>query len=173
MYFFENYSYNIVKYDLINKFHYKELSKIPKLQAIILQFNLKKYDLKLLIVSLAALELITAQKGFLTKSKTASVSLKIRKGQPVGCKITLRKTKMFEFFFKLLNRIKIERKITNVKVSTLNTFSFKIPSILIFNELEKNYQFFKNLKNLNITIIMSTKNKEDFFFFLQTFKIKT
>ena len=75
MYFFENYSYNIVKYDLINKFHYKELSKIPKLQTIILQFNLKKYDLKLLIISLAALELITAQKGFLTKSKTASLSL--------------------------------------------------------------------------------------------------
>jgi large subunit ribosomal protein L5 len=172
MYFFENYNYNVVKYDLINKFHYKKLAKIPKLQAIILQFNLKKYDLKLLITSLAALELITSQKGFLKKSKMASVSLKIRKGQPVGCKITLRKNKMFEFFFKLLNRITIERKITSVKVSTLKTFSFKIPSILIFTELEKNYQFFKNLKNLNITIITSTKSKEDFFFLLQTLKIK-
>lgn len=173
MYFFENYNYNIVKYDLINKFHYKELVKIPKLQAIVLQFNLKKYDLKLLVISLAALELITAQKGFLTKSKTASVSFKIRKGQPVGCKITLRKNKMFEFFFKLLNQISIERKINNIKVSTLKAFSFKIPSILIFNELEKNYQFFKNLKNLNVTIIMSNKSKEDFFFLLQTYKIKT
>jgi large subunit ribosomal protein L5 len=173
MYFFENYNYNIVKYDLINKFHYKELVKIPKLQAIILQFNLKKYDLKLLVTSLAALELITAQKGFLTKSKTASVSFKIRKGQPVGCKITLRKNKMLEFFFKLLNQIAIERKINSIKVSTLKAFSFKIPSILIFNELEKNYQFFKNLKNLNVTILMSSKNKEDFFFLLQTYKIKT
>lgn len=168
MHFFENYNYNIVKYDLINKFYYKELKKIPKIQAIVLQFNTKKYDLKLLITSMAALELIAGQKGVLTKSKVASVSFKIRKGQPVGCKITLKKNRMAEFFLRLLNQIKIENKINSLK-----TFSFKISNVLIFNELEKNYQFFKNLKSLNITIITSATCKEDFYFLLQSLKIKT
>ena len=173
MHFFEHYNENIVKYDLINKFRYKNLVDIPKLRFISLQFNLKKYDQKQLTSALAALELITLQKGSLIASKVSSVSLKIRKGQPVGCKVILRRDKMLQFMTKLMNIILIENK--KVKESTpvcYNSFSFKISNTLIFSELEKNYQFFKNLKNLDVSIITTPTNYKSFLFLLKSYKIK-
>ena len=173
MHFFEHYNENIVKYDLINKFRYKNLIDIPKLRFISLRFNLKKYDLKQLISALAALELITLQKGSLLTSKVSSVSLKIRKGQPVGCKVVLRRDKMLQFLTKLVNKIIIENKeVKQLTTLNYNLFSFKISNILIFNELEKNYQFFKNLKNLDISIATTPTDFESFLFLLKSYKIK-
>jgi large subunit ribosomal protein L5 len=96
---FENYYINIIKYDLVNKFYYKNHKKIPKLNKIILNFNCKNINFKLLISSIIALELITTQKSIITSSKKSNITLKIRKGNPIGCKVTLRKEKMYFFFF--------------------------------------------------------------------------
>jgi|TARA_B110000967_G_C18901297_1_gene575447 large subunit ribosomal protein L5 len=173
MHFFEHYNENIVKYDLINKFRYKNLTKIPKLNFISLRFNFKKSDLKQLIAALIALELITFQKGSLIESKVSSVSLKIREGQPVGCKVVLRRLKMLEFLTKLINKIVIEnKKIKRSKIFNYNSFSFKISNVLIFNELEKNYQFFKNLKGLDINISTTPTDFKNFLFLLKSHKIK-
>jgi len=173
MHFFEHYNENIVKYDLINKFRYKNLTKIPKLNFISLRFNFKKSDLKQLIAALIALELITFQKGSLIESKVSSVSLKIREGQPVGCKVVLRRLKMLEFLTELINKIVIEnKKIKRSKIFNYNSFSFKISNVLIFNELEKNYQFFKNLKGLDINISTTPTDFKNFLFLLKSHKIK-
>ena len=69
MHFLDQYYNNNIKYDLLNKFEYKNIQEIPKLQKILVNFKIKKYDFNLLISSLVALEFITTQKGVLTKSK--------------------------------------------------------------------------------------------------------
>jgi large subunit ribosomal protein L5 len=174
MHFFEYYNENVVKYDLVNKFRYKNLTNIPKLKFISLRFNFKRYDLKQLIAALTALELITSQKGSLLESRVSSVSLKIRKGQPIGCKVILRRVKMKQFLAKLINKIIIENKTANQETNfACNMFSFKISNVLIFSELEKNYQFFKNLKGLDISIATTAVNFKSFMFLIKSHKIKT
>ena len=165
----KHYNENIVKYDLINKFNYKTLTKIPKLKFITLSFKLKRCDVKSLVSSLAALQLITCQKGVLTTSKISNISLKIRQGQPVGCKITLRKSKMNLFLIQLVNKNFRQQIFTPQK--SCNLFSVKLGNVLIFNELEQNYQFFNNLSNLNINIATTECTFNEFVFLLKSYKL--
>ena len=172
MKFLKNYSKSIVKYDLINKFTYKKISNIPKLEKIILNFTFKKYEFKSLLSSLVALELLTFQRPTVTKSKVSNISLKVRKGNPIGCKLTLRKNNMFNFFFKLLNEFfKTTGKKVSSKKQKNKSFSFMIKNILIFDELEKNYRFFKNLSNLNVTLVTNSRNTNSLLFLLKSYKI--
>jgi large subunit ribosomal protein L5 len=175
MNFFESYYNNIIKYDFINKFYYKNHKKIPKLNKIILNFNCKNINLKLLISSIVALELITAQKSVLISSKKSNITLKIRKGNPIGCKVTLRKEKMYIFFFRLVSEIfpnlKMFNGFLNKKLKkSLNSFSFKIPKILFLYELENYYQFFKDLPYLQIVIVTDSLSSFELIFFLKSFK---
>lgn len=173
MHFFEHYNKNIVKYDSINKFRYKNLTKIPDLMFISLRFNFNKFDLKQILSALTALELVTLQKGSLITSKISSVSLKIRKGQPIGCKVVLRNMKMLLFLTKVLGKLIIENKKSKQPLGLdCNIFSFKISNILIFQCLEKNYQFFKNLKSLNVSVVTTSTNFKNFLFLVKSYKIK-
>jgi len=175
MYFFKKFYLKTIKYILINKFIYKKLQIIPKLKKIVLNFSSKTTDMKKLFTGLLALELITNQKGILTNTKTFITSIKIRKGNPVGCKLTIQKNKIF----KILNNIifKILPKLQNIKKFILNQikkntlfFNFKLYNIFNFSELEKHYYFFKNLFELNITIILISKKKREFIFFCKLFQ---
>jgi len=165
----KHYNENIVKYDLINKFSHKTLGKIPKLKFITLNFKLKKCDVKSLVCSLAALQLITQQKGALTTSKISNISLKIRKGQPVGCKLTLRKSKLNRFLFQLVNKDFRQQVFDSQKLC--NLFSIKLKNVLVFDELEQNYQFFNNLSNLNINIGTTDCTFDEFVFLLKSYKL--
>ena len=108
--YFLNYFYNKnLKLDLINKFFYTDLKKLPKLKKIIVNFQCETTELKSIASSLLALELITKQKGILTKAKQPNLFLKIRKGNPKGCKLFIKKTSMLKFFTK--NIIEIFPKI--------------------------------------------------------------
>ena len=91
MHFLEYYYNNVIKFDLINRFNYKNLKNIPKLEKIVLNFGCKTFELKKLSLSLLSLQLITDKKGILTVSKKPNIVLKIRKGNPVGCKVILTK----------------------------------------------------------------------------------
>lgn len=186
MRFLKNYTKNFVKYDLLLKFNdYKKISQIPKLKKIILSYEFKKYDFKLLLSSIVALELITAQKSSIIKSKVSNISLKIRKGNPIGCKVTLRRKFMDSFFFKLLNELllkiqKIELNLNKIESNLIThendknkTFTFKVKKGLIFTELEYNYQVFKFLPDLNINIVTDTKNYKELFTILKLYKILT
>lgn len=171
MRFITQYSKNIINYDFINKFQFKKLKSIPKIDYVNLYFNFKKSDIKLIVSALLALEVLTFQKGSLILTKSSNISLKLKKGNPIGCKVTLRKNKINLFILKLLNTTipKQSKKIlTNKKA-----FSFKLNNILNFSELEKNYQFFKNLLALNITIKLTTNNIKELNFLLKSLKLIT
>lgn len=111
MSFFEAYNRKIIKYDLVNTFIYRNLMQMPKLEKIILNFGYPKSKLKNLISGLLALEFLSSKKGEITKSKHLNIFLKIKKGNPVGCKIVLKKSIMNLFYLKLMTSIfpKIKR----------------------------------------------------------------
>lgn len=179
MHFLEHFYIKTLKYDLVNKFFYRNTKKLPKLKKIILNFGCKTSDIKYLASSLLALELITNQKGTMTTTKHSNILLKIRKGNPTGCKITLRKNKMLNYFSKILIEIfpklknfegfKVSRKIKK------NYFSYELYDTFNFNELEEHYYLFNNLSRLNVTIVTSTKTKKELLFILKSlqFPIKT
>ena len=166
------YYENIVKYDLLNKFQYKNIQQLPKLKKITLSLRCKTSDFKQLFSSLIALELITSQKSIINKSKVSNVSFKIRKGNPVGCKLTLRKKNMYNFFTKILLQLlphsKLINKLSNKNVK--NSISFEFNKILFFPELENQYQFFNKLLNLHVVIVTSSKSYDELKFLLNSFK---
>lgn len=166
----------IIKYDLVNKFLYQNIEKLPKLTKISLNFGYdnKNFNLKSLALAMLALELITKQKGKLTSFKNTKISIKIRKGYPVGCKVTLRKTAMYEFFFKLL--INVFPKIKNfygitIKKNQTNAISFKLKNTSSFDELEKHHNIFKNLPLLDITFITNTQNQKELLYLIISHKL--
>ena len=176
MNYLQNYYNNIVKYDLINKFRYKNINNLPKVNAIVLSFNYKTNNLKQLISSLIALELIGEQKPIFTKSKVPVISLKIRKGNPIGCKLILRKSYLNNFLDKLLNEIFCDLKLAInskqiIKNKFIPTFTLKLKNNLNFSILETHYQIFKNLSNLNIVFVTNAKNLSEFIFLLKSYKI--
>lgn len=170
---FLNYFYTkTLKSDLINKFYYIDLKKLPNLKHIILNFSCKTTELKTLAVHLLALELISNQKGTITVSKRPNILLKIRKGNPTGCKVTLRKTRMVNFLSKSFN--KVFPKIKNFNGIVIshkiekNAFSFSVKDSLTFPELAEHYYLFNNLSNINLSCIANINTKEEMLFFLKS-----
>ena len=127
-----------------------------------------------LTASLLALELITHQKGVITKTKLPNVLLKIKRGSPSGCKVTLRKARMLNFLIKLVtNGFSKIKNFDGFKVSKKtrkDSFSFELSETLIYSELEKNYYLFNKLKKLGVTIVLDTSLKQELVFFLRSFQ---
>lgn len=174
MNFLEIFYIKTLRYDLINKFSYNTIKKLPKIKKIVLNFGCKATEIKYISESLLALELITDQKGLITINKRPNMILKLRKGNPTGCKVTLNKFKMFNFFNVTL--INVFPKIKNFNGFSLkqkikkNTFSYKIHNTSVFTELEKHYFLFNNLPKLDITIITNSNSKKEFVFLLKSMK---
>ena len=169
MNFLTQYQNKIVKYDLINTFNYKLLPKLPEIEHITLSLKVKKPNIKFLSSAMIALTLLTSQKGSLTKSKISNISLKIRKGHPIGCKITLRKKNMNMFLFELLNKILATTCIKTIE--TNNLFSINVRNALIFPDIEKNYQFFKNLPCLDVNIKTTKCTLNEFKYLINSYKL--
>lgn len=175
MYFLTSYVCKLLPYDLINTFYYQNLKQVPKLKEIILNFGYKRTNFKHIVSGLLALEFISHQKSKLTKSKNVCVFLKIKKGNPVGCKVVLKKKIMDLFYSELI--ITIFPKIKHFKTiqyqqnfRTTKSISLKLKNPLIFEMLENQYQFFKNVPNLNITLLTNSKSRNELIFLLKSTK---
>lgn len=174
MHFIENFYFKTLKYDLANKFTYNNLSQLPKLKKIILNFGSKTANMKHLASGLLALELIANQKSVLTTTKKSNILLKIRKGNPAGCKLTLQKYNLFSFFRKIIFEVFPKLKNfngfhQNRKIKK-NAFSYEIHDTFSFSELEGHYYFFNNLPKLNVTIVTTAANKKELAFILKSLR---
>lgn len=172
----KNYYKDIIRNDLINKFSYNRLDEIPQVKKIILNFGCKNSDIKNIALALLSLELITTKQGFLTKAKRSNITLKIRKGDPVGCSIILRNFDMYTFLFKLLSEIfpnlKSFRRINVSKKLSRDSFSFTLKDFINFKELEKQFYLFTNLPPLNVTLIITNiKTEKELLYLLHSFKL--
>ena len=174
MHFLEQFYYKTLKYDLVNKFVYSNADRLPKLKKIILNFGFKAVDVKQLSSGLLAFELIANQKGVITTTTKSNILLKIRKGNPTGCKLTLQKHNLFNFLRKVvaevLPRLKNFNGFARNRQIKKNAFSYEIYDTFSFFDIEKHYYCFNNLPKLDITIITTAKNKKEFLFILKSLR---
>jgi large subunit ribosomal protein L5 len=173
MFFFETYFQRIIKYDTINTFNFNNLEQIPELKTIILNFGYQKSNFKRLISGLLALEFITLKKSKLTRSKHLHILLKIKQGNPVGCKIVLKKKAMQHFYLKLITSVfpKLKTPKNSQYQQHSKAITIVIQNPLLFVELESHYEFFKNMPNLDVTLLTNSKTKNELFFLLKSIKI--
>lgn len=170
MHFLNYFYFKTLKFDLINKFYYSNLKKLPKLKKIVLNFNCKTTNIKTLATNLLALELITNQKGVLTNSKYSNFTLTVNQGNITGCKLTLKKAHMLIFVSKNLNEI--FPKIKNFEGIFMNKkmqktkFEFFVKDTLHFSNISEHYQLFSKLLCLSLSFFtnVSTNNEKLFFF---------
>jgi large subunit ribosomal protein L5 len=172
MNFLKHFNTKTLNNDLINKFQFVTTKKIPQIKKIILNIGCKTTDIKILAASLLALEFITEKAPKLTKAKKPVLILKIRKGNPVGCKITLHGKYMFNFLIKICTdifpNIKNFLHLTKKTPKSNNSFSCQIKNILYFPEIEAYYNLFKNVPTLQITIVTNCKNSRELTFLIKS-----
>lgn len=169
---FEKYK-NEITPKLMEKFGFKNVHQVPKIEKIILNVGLGEavQDKKHLDNAVIELATITGQRPVETKSKKAIAGFKIRKGIPIGCKVTLRKIRMYEFLDRLVNvalpRIRDFRGVPTTSFDEKGNYSFGITEQGIFPELEADK--IQLTHGMDITIVTSTDKKEESFELLSLF----
>ena len=155
---------NEVRPHLIKKFDLKSMMEAPKIEKITLNIGLgnAKNDSKALQAALDELMLITGQKPIVTKAKKDVSNFKIRKGFPVGCKVTLRKNYMYEFLERLcavaLPRTRDFRGLSSKSFDGQGNYSFGIKEQVVFPEID--YDKVDTIRGMDVIITTSSGNDE-------------
>ena len=138
---YEMYKNEIVD-AMIKKFEYKNIMEVPKLDKIVVNMGVgeAKENAKLLDAAIKDMELITGQKAIKTRAKNSVANFKIREGMPIGCKVTLRGAKMYEFADRLINlalpRVRDFRGVNPNAFDGRGNYALGIKEQLIFPEIE-------------------------------------
>ncbi|WP_457576744.1 50S ribosomal protein L5 [Desulfomarina sp.] len=150
---------------LKEEFGYKNVMQLPQLKKIVLNMGLGEAVQNPKIVEGAAEELtrIAGQKAVITKAKKSIATFKLREGMPIGCRVTLRGDKMYDFFSKLVNialpRVRDFRGLSPKGFDGRGNFSMGIQEQIIFPEID--YDKIDKIKGLNITIVTSAQTDEE------------
>ena len=164
------YNDNVVK-ELKDKFCYKNVMEIPKLKKISINVGVKAVDNdnKFMVYLSDQLSSIAGQKAVLTKSKKSIAGFKLREGMSIGCKVTLRKQKMYQFFDRLvyiaLPRVRDFRGLSSKGFNQSGHYGFGIGEHNIFPEVDLD-NIFKSF-GMNINIVTSSNTKEESIYLLK------
>jgi large subunit ribosomal protein L5 len=160
----EKYEKEVVS-ALMEKLGYKNVMEVPKLEKIVINMGVgeAKENTKVLESATADLELISGQKPILTRAKKSIANFKIRENMPIGCKVTLRKEKMFEFADKLMNvalpRVRDFRGVSSKSFDGRGNFALGIKEQLIFPEVE--YDKIDKVRGMDIIFVTTAKSDEE------------
>jgi large subunit ribosomal protein L5 len=150
---------------LIKRFNYKNGMEVPKLEKIVINMGLGEAIQNVKILDSAAQELnqITGQKSVITKAKKSIAQFKLRTGMPIGCMVTLRKEKMYEFFNRLVNvalpRVRDFKGLSGKSFDGRGNYALGIREQLIFPEIH--YDKIDKIKGMNIVIVTTAKTDEE------------
>ena len=150
---------------LVEKFDYTNKMQVPRLEKIVLNMGLGEaiQNIKLLDSAVEELKLISGQKPVITRAKKSIAAFKLRSGMPIGCMVTLRHNRMYDFFNKLVNvalpRVRDFRGISGKAFDRHGNYSLGVKEQLIFPEID--YDKIDKIKGLNITIVTSAKTDEE------------
>jgi large subunit ribosomal protein L5 len=164
---------NEILQKMIKKFNYSNVMEVPKLVNISINIGLgdAKTNSKSLESALNELLLITGQKPVVTLAKKDISNFKIRKGWPVGCKVTLRSVKMYEFLDRLISialpRTRDFRGLSFKSFDGMGNFNFGIKEQIIFTEID--YDKIHSIKGMNITIVTSSNSDTEAYSLLKMF----
>ena len=171
---YEFYKDKVTK-DLMKQFGYKSAMEVPRIEKITLNMGVGEAvaDKKVMEFAVGDMLKIAGQKPVVTMSKKSIAGFKIREGYPVGCKVTLRKQRMYEFLDRLISvaipRIRDFRGISGKSFDGRGNYNMGIKEQIIFPEIE--YEKIDALRGMNITITTSAKNDEEAKALLLAFKL--
>ena len=167
------YNSNIVP-ELIKQFGYKSVMEVPRIEKITLNMGVGEAvaDKKVIDHAVEDLRKISGQKPVVTVARKSIAGFKIRDNYPVGCKVTLRREKMFEFLHRLITislpRVRDFRGIDVKSFDGCGNYNMGIKEQIIFPEVE--YDKIDSIRGLNITITTTAKTDEEARFLLSLFK---
>ncbi len=150
---------------LTKEFSYKNIMEVPKIVKIIINMGLGEAIQNVKILDSAAAEMtsIAGQKPVITKARKSIASFKLREGMPIGCMVTLRKNRMYEFLDRLVNvslpRVRDFKGISPKGFDGRGNYSLGIKEQLIFPEI--NYDKVDKIKGMNITIVTTAKSDDE------------
>jgi large subunit ribosomal protein L5 len=158
------YKDTVVK-QMIEQFGYKSPMEVPRIEKIVLNMGVGEAvaDKKIMENAVGDLEKIAGQKAIVTKAKKSVASFKIRDGYPVGCKVTLRRERMYEFLDRLVTiaipRIRDFRGIPGKSFDGRGNYNMGVKEQIIFPEIE--YDKIDALRGMNITITTTAKTDDE------------
>ena len=160
----EQYQNEIV-YAMIKKFGYKNIMEVPKLDKVVINMGVgeAKDNAKLLESAIADMEKIAGQKAVVTRAKNSVANFKIREGMPIGCKVTLRGEKMYEFVDRLINlslpRVRDFRGVNPNAFDGRGNYALGIKEQLIFPEIE--YDKIDKVRGMDVIFVTTAKTDEE------------
>lgn len=150
---------------LMKDFSYKSVMQVPKLEKIVINMGLGEaiQNVKILDSAVEELGIIAGQKAVITKAKKSIASFKLRQGMPIGCMVTLRKDKMYEFLDRLINvalpRVRDFKGVSGKGFDGMGNYSLGVKEQLIFPEI--NYDKIDKIKGMNISIVTTAGTDEE------------
>lgn len=150
---------------LQKQFAYKNIMQVPRLEKVILNMGLGEaiQNIKILDTAAEELTLIAGQKPVITRAKKSIASFKLRENMPIGCRVTLRQERMYDFVDKLLNmalpRVRDFRGVSAKSFDGRGNYTLGIKEHLIFPEI--NYDKIDKIKGLNITLVTTARTDEE------------
>lgn len=150
---------------LMKKFGYKNVMQVPKLEKVVINMGVgeAKENAKILDAAVSDMETITGQKAVITRAKKSVANFKIREGMPIGCKVTLRGEKMYEFVDRLINlalpRVRDFRGVNPNAFDGRGNYALGIKEQLIFPEIE--YDKIDKIRGMDIAFTTTAQNDEE------------
>ena len=156
---------DVVRPQLIKEFNYRNVMEVPKLQSVALNMGLGEaiQNIKIMDNAVEELALIAGQKPVITRAKKSIASFKLREKMPIGCMVTLRRDRMYDFLDKLVHialpRVRDFRGVSPKSFDGRGNYTLGIREHIIFPEI--NYDKIDKIKGLNITIVTTSKTDEE------------
>ena len=146
-------------------FNYTNPMQIPKIEKIVINMGLGEaiHNIKIIESAVEELKQISGQQPVVTRAKKSIAAFKLREGMPIGCMVTLRRNRMYDFFYKLVNvalpRVRDFRGISGKAFDGRGNYSLGIKEHIIFPEID--YDKIDRIKGLNISVVTSAKSDEE------------
>ena len=150
---------------LMERFSYKNIMQVPQLSKVVLNMGLGEaiQNIKILDSAVGELTLIAGQKPVVTRARKSIASFKLRAGVSIGCRVTLRGERMYDFFTKLVNvalpRVRDFRGVSAKAFDGRGNYSLGIKEHIIFPEID--YDKIDKIKGLNVTVVTTAKTDEE------------
>ncbi len=160
----EKYKQEIVP-QMMKRFHYTNVMQVPRLEKIVINMGLGEAIQNVKVLESAEKELgaITGQKPVITKARKAIANFKLRQGMPIGCKVTLRRERMYEFFDRLVNlalpRIRDFKGVSAKAFDGRGNYALGVREQIIFPEID--YDKIDKIKGMNIVITTTARSDEE------------
>ena len=150
---------------LKEKFNYTNPMQVPKIEKIVINMGLGEaiHNIKIIDSAVEEMKQISGQQPVVTRAKKSIATFKLREGMPIGCMVTLRKKRMYDFLNKLVNvalpRVRDFRGISGKAFDGAGNYSLGVKEQLIFPEIE--YDKIDKIKGLNVSIVTTAKSNEE------------